>query len=141
MKQYNLLSAWGFLLFIVTLCIGFFSTGCASRTVKKTEIVSQDTTSTTHRLYKTAREYLDNNDFEKSLELLYAIVDDFPKDELADDALYLIAEILSDPKNPDQDLDTAIEELERLIEDYPQSEYVARAKKMIKKLEKLLEEE
>lgn len=138
MKTYNLFS-FRVLLFLLSSLVIFFTFQCAARTVKKTEIVQSDTTAT-YRLYKMARNYLDNNDFEQCLEMLYTIVDDFPEDELADDALFLIAEVLSDPQNPEQDLDTAISELERLIEDYPKSEYVARAKKMIKKLEKLLEE-
>ncbi len=138
MKSYNLFS-FRVLLFLLSLSVIFFTIQCAARTVKRTEITQSDTTAT-YRLYKMARNYLDNNDFEQCLEMLYTIVDDFPEDELADDALFLIAEVLSDPKNPEQDLDTAISELERLIEDYPKSEYVARAKKMIKKLEKLLEE-
>lgn len=138
MKADNLFS-FRVLLFLLSSLVIFFTIQCAVRTVKKTEIAQSDTTAT-YRLYKMARNYLDNNDFEQCLEMLYTIVDDFPEDELADDALFLIAEVLSDPQNPEQDLDTAISELERLIEDYPKSEYVARAKKMIKKLEKLLEE-
>ncbi|MEO0091440.1 MAG: tetratricopeptide repeat protein [candidate division WOR-3 bacterium] len=148
MKRYNLLSSFRFLILVLSLFVISLTTGCSSRAVKKTEIIQQDTTAIYSesgvppaQLFKMAREYLDINDFEKSLEMLYSIVDDFPEDELADDALYLIAEILSDPRNPDQDLDTAIDELERLIEDYPKSEYVVQAKKMIRKLEKLLEKE
>ncbi len=112
--------------------------GCPSKKITKPEQLNQDNA---FGLYVWGKYYLQEKNFEKAIESFYTIVEDFEEDSLADDAQFLIAQILSNPKNPDYDLDEALSEYENLIDNYPSSPYVKLAAKKIAQIEKKLEQE
>lgn len=89
-------------------------------------------------LYAEGQYYLKLKDYEYALRSFQAIIDDFSLDALALDAQFMVAEILSNPKNPNQDLESALEEYQTLVEDYPNSKYFKKAQKKIEKIEKNL---
>jgi outer membrane protein assembly factor BamD (BamD/ComL family) len=115
--------------------------GCPSQeAVKPTTPPSFDINSP-EGLYAEGQYHLKYKDYEYALRSFYTLVEDFEEDSLADDAQFMIAEILSSPKNPNNDLETALEEYENLVDNYPDSPYMKKAEKQIAKIEKKLEKE
>lgn len=124
-------------IFIVVTSLTFFISCSAKKVIQP---LGADL-NTTQGIYAWGQYYLQQNNFEKAIELFYEIVEDFEDDALADDAQFLIAQILGNPKNPDYDLDDALSEYENLIDNYPESSFVKVARKKIAQIEKKLEKE
>lgn len=90
-------------------------------------------------LYAEGQYYLKLKDYEYALRSFSTIVDDFSDDVLAEDAQFMVAEILSNPKNPNQDLEAALEQYQSLVDDYPNRKYFKKAQKKVEQIEKKLE--
>jgi outer membrane protein assembly factor BamD (BamD/ComL family) len=90
-------------------------------------------------LYKEGQYYLKHKDFDYALRSFSTLVEDFSDDTLADDAQFMVAEILSNPKNPNQDIESALEEYQNLLDDYPDSPFIKKAQKKVEQIEKKLE--
>lgn len=121
---------------IVVFCISLIYIDCAKRpqvTLKEFDI------KTPEGLFNEGKYYLKNKNFEYALRSFYTLVEDFPTDSLADDAQFLIAEILANPKNPNFNIREAISEYENLIKSHSESPLVPKAKKQLAKLQKLNE--
>lgn len=114
-----------------------FLTGCASQTVRPSESPEFDI-NTASGLYKEAQFYLKFKDYDYAQRSFATLVEEFPEDALADDAQFMVAEILSNPKNPNYDLESALDEYNYLVENYPDSPFVKKAQKKILQLEKKL---
>ncbi len=65
---------------------------------------------------------------EQRIDMLNLLVSDFPRDELADNAIYFLSHIYLDTW---QDTGTAVRLLRKLIKEYPDSEFYADAQFMI----------
>lgn len=90
-------------------------------------------------LYQEGQHYLKQKKYEFAQRSFSTMVEDFPEHELADDAQFMVAEILSNPKNESWDLESALDEYEKLLDDYPNSPFVKKAQKKIEQIEKKLE--
>ena len=89
--------------------------------------------------YQEGQHYLKQKKFDLAQRSFATMVEEFPEHELADDAQFMVGEILSNPKNENVDLEAALEEYETLIDDYPDSPFVKKAQKKIEQIEKQLE--
>jgi len=97
--------------------------------------------STPEGLYQEGQHYLKQKEYDFAQRSFTTLVEDFPEHELADDAQFNVAEILSNPKNKNKDLDAALDEYQTLIDDYPDSPFISKAEKKIEQIEKQLEKE
>lgn len=122
---------------IFGITIILFFTGCASQSVRPSETPEFDINSAVG-LFKEAQFYLKLKDYDYAQRSFATLVEEFPEDALADDAQFMVAEILSNPKNPNNDLESALDEYNYLIENYPDSPLVKKAQKKILQLEKKL---
>jgi outer membrane protein assembly factor BamD (BamD/ComL family) len=104
------------------------------QTTKQLDITKPD------GLYQEGQNYLKQKNYDFALRDFTTLVEDFSEDTLADDAQFMIAEILSNPKNPNVDLEFAVDEYQNLIDNYPDSKYIDKANKKIELLEKKLDE-
>lgn len=132
MKEYKYFYLWLF-----ALCCLLIFIGCAV----KTTTTPQFDIESPQGLYDEGQYYLKQKNYDYALRSFSTLVEDFPDDILADDAQFMIAEILANPKNPNQDLESALEEYENLLDNYSTSPFVKKAQKKIKELEKKLEQE
>lgn len=123
------------------LLLAIFCLSCLSNKLPKRAEPPQFDTSSARGLFVQGQYYLKHQSYENALESFVMLMQDFEEDSLADDAQFLIAEILSNPKYVDYDLAEAISEYENLIDNYPNSPYVKIAEKRIRKIEKKLEQE
>lgn len=114
---------------------------CATQQTKSIPQKPPFDTETAIGLFAQGQYFLKQKNYEEALDAFRTLVDDFEDDALADDAQFLIAEILSNPRYEDYDLEEALSEYENLIENYPQSPYLPKAKQKIKQIEKKLESE
>jgi outer membrane protein assembly factor BamD (BamD/ComL family) len=128
------------MILIMTLLI-FMFVGCPSKEVVKPEIPAVYDLTTAEGLYAEGQFHLKYKDYARALRSFYEIVEDFEENAIADDAQFMIAEILSNTKNPDYDLEEALYEYESLIDNYPDSQYLKKAEKKIAQIEKKLEKE
>jgi len=115
--------------------------GCASKVSVSAGGSPKFDIETPQGLYDEGQYYLKQKDYDYALRSFSTIVEDFSDDILAGDAQFQVAEILSNPKNPNQDLETAIEEYQNLIDNYPDSPFIKKAQKKIDQIEKRLEKE
>lgn len=125
-----------FILLLTSLSV-LFITCPSAKTVGPTNF----DVSTPEGLYQEGQYYLKQKQFDFAQRSFTTLVEDFPEHELADDAQFMVAEILSNPKNKNKDLESALDEYQTLIDDYPDSPYVAQAEKKIEQIEKQLENE
>lgn len=121
---------------ILIFCISLTGIDCAKR---PQVMLKEFDVTTPEGLFSEGKYYLKNKNYEYALRSFYTLVEDFPTDSLADDAQFLIAEILANPKNPNFDIREAISEYENLIKNYSESPLVSKAKKQLVKLQKLNE--
>lgn len=124
-------------LIIVGSLIFFIS--CPSKEVVRPTEPPQFDINTAKGLFQEGQFYLKFKNYDYAYRSFTALVEDFPDDELVDEAQYMIAEILSNSRNPNHDLESALEEYEKLVDDYPDSPYVKKAEKKIQQLKKDLE--
>ncbi|MBS4016534.1 MAG: hypothetical protein KGZ86_08900 [Candidatus Latescibacteria bacterium] len=129
-----------FLISVIVLLV-FINIGCPSKEVVKPEIPAVYDLNRAEGLYAEGQFHLKYKDYARALRSFYEIVEDFEEDPIADDAQFMIAEILSNPKNPDYDLEEALYEYENLVDNYPDSPHVKKAEKKITQIEKQLEKE
>jgi TolA-binding protein len=124
---------------IILFCtiIILFLGGCASLSVRPAETPKFDV-GTANGLFDEAKYYLKYKDYDYAQRSYATLVDQFPKDALADDAQFMVAEILANPSNKNQDLESALEEYKNLIKNYPDSPFVKKAQKKVLDLEKKL---
>jgi outer membrane protein assembly factor BamD (BamD/ComL family) len=124
---------------IILFCtvVVLFLGGCASLSVRPSETPKFDINTATG-LYNEAKYYLKYKDYNYAQRSFATLVDQFPKDALADDAQFMVAEILSNPTNKNQDLESAFEEYKNLIKNYPDSPFIKKAQKKVSELEKKL---
>ncbi len=123
---------------IILIVLIIVLSSCFTKTLTQPSEFDQ---STAIGLYKWGQYYLQIKNYEKAVESFYDIVDDFDEDTLADDAQFMIAQVLSNPKSSDYDLGDALSEYENLIDNYPLSPFVKIAEKKIAEIEKKLEQE
>jgi len=81
--------------------------------------------------YKKAEIKIKQKDFEKAAEYLTKIIDDYPFDITADNALFLLADL---NENQFYDKEKALQLYERLLEDYPASVFTVEARKRFRTL-------
>ena len=124
-----------YILFCVLVAV--FLGGCVSESVKPSETPYFDI-NTASGLYNEAKFYLKFKDYDYAQRSFATLVEEFPNDVLADDAQFMVAEILSNPKNLNQDLQAALDEYKSLVKDYPDSPFIKKAQKKILELEKKL---
>ena len=122
---------------LLILSISILFIGCPSNATvqpaKKFDIT------TSEGLYQEGQYYLKQKIYDFAQRSFTTLVEDFEEDSLADDAQFMIAEILSNPKNPNVDLESAIDEYQNLLDNYPDSKYADKANKKIVQLEKKIE--
>ncbi len=123
------------ILFVLVLSVLFI--GCPTKSnLQPTQTYD---ISTSEGLFQDAQHYLKLKKYDFALRSFTTLVEDFSEDSLAADAQFMIGEILSNPKNPNKDLSSAIDEYQNLIDNYPDSKYVDLANQKIAKLEKEVE--
>ena len=81
--------------------------------------------------YKKAEIKIKQKDFEKASEYLTKIIDDYPYDITADNALFLLADL---NENQFYNKEKALQLYERLLEDYPASVFTVEARKRFRTL-------
>ena len=101
--------------FIATIFLGLAILACGQ---KRTE----------EELFKLAREYETQEDFNEAVKTYEEQLNDYPQGKYADEAIERAAFIYY---NNIHDFKKAVEYHERLIKDYPDSEFVSRARFMI----------
>ncbi len=121
---------------LLLLSIAILIIGCPS--VKPGSEPIFDIT-TPEGLYQEGQHYLKQKKYEFAQRSFSTMVEDFPDHELADEAQFMVAEILSNTKNENRDLEAALDEYQTLIDDYPDSPLVKKAEKKIEQIEKKLE--
>lgn len=124
------------ILLVLSISILFIS--CMTKTTVQTAKVFD--ISKPDGLYQEGQNYLKHKNYDFALRDFTTLVEDFSDDTLADDAQFMIAEILSNPKNPNVDLESAVNEYQNLLDNYPDSKYTDKANKKIEQLEKKLDE-
>lgn len=129
MKKFNVL-----LVFLISILFIACPTKTTVQTTKELDITKPD------GLYQEGQNYLKQKNYDFALRDFTTLVEDFSEDTLADAAQFMIAEILSNPKNPNMDLESAVDEYQNLIDNYPDSKYIDKANKKIELLEKKLDE-
>lgn len=97
-------------------------------------------TNTAEGLYQEGQYYLSQKMYEYAQRSFTTLIEEFPEHELVDDALFMLGEILSNPKNKNRDLEEALDYYQTIIDDYPESPYIKKAEKKVKTIEKKLEE-
>ncbi|MEO0076977.1 MAG: tetratricopeptide repeat protein [candidate division WOR-3 bacterium] len=97
-------------------------------------------TNTAEGLYQEGQYYLSQKMYEYAQRSFTTLIEEFPEHELVDDALFMLGEILSNPKNKNRDLEEALDYYQTIIDDYPESPYVKKAEKKVEAIEKKLEE-
>ncbi len=122
---------------LLVLSISILFIACPTKTTvqtaKQLDITKPD------GLYREGQNYLKQKNYDFALRDFTTLIEDFSEDTLADDAQFMIAEILSNPKNPNVDLQSAVDEYQNLIDNYPDSQYIDKANKKIEQLEKKLD--
>jgi outer membrane protein assembly factor BamD (BamD/ComL family) len=125
---------------IVFLCLTLSVLFISCPSVKAGGEPKYDNT-TPEGMYQEGQHYLKQKKFDLAQRSFATMVEEFPEHELADDAQFMVAEILSNPKNENKDLDAALEEYQNLVDDYPESPFVKKAEQKIEQIEKELEKE
>jgi outer membrane protein assembly factor BamD (BamD/ComL family) len=69
----------------------------------------------------------DTKDYSRSVELYRRVVHSFPESQIADVASYMLAYIYNDPQAEQMDTEKAEIYFRKILDDYPQSKYVAKA--------------
>jgi outer membrane protein assembly factor BamD (BamD/ComL family) len=127
------------ILMISIFMLSLLFIGCPSKPVMKPGETPQFDTETPEGLYQEGQYYLKYKEYDYALRSFVTLAEDFSESILADDAIFAAGGILSNPKNPNYDLDEALEQYETLVDDYPDSPFVKKAQKQIDKIEKKLE--
>jgi len=124
--------------YTVYILLIFAFVGCVSKEIVKPSEPPNFDVNTASGLYEEAKFYLKFKDYGYAQRSFATIVEDFPEDALADDAQFMVAEILSNPKSLNQDLQSAIDEYKSLVDNYPDSPFIKKAQKKISELERSL---
>lgn len=95
---------------------------------KKTDVV--ESTARERKVYREALKDIQNENYNEAIVSMETFVRNFPKSDLADHAIYWMAQIYLQKG----ETDLARAELERLIRDYPHGRRVKRAKTRLKEL-------
>jgi outer membrane protein assembly factor BamD (BamD/ComL family) len=128
------------ILLLSCLALSILFVGCPSKTtVQPSGEAPKFNTDTSTGLYQEGQYYLKHKNYDYAQRSFSTLVEGFPEDSLAAYAQFMVAEILSNSRNPNMDLKSAIDEYQTLLKDYPNSKYVAKAQKKITEIEKKLE--
>jgi outer membrane protein assembly factor BamD (BamD/ComL family) len=128
------------LLVLSCLALSILFIGCVSKaTIQPSGETPKFKTDTSTGLYQEGQYYLKHKNYDYAQRSFSTLVEEFPKDSFADYAQFMVAEILSNPRNLNVDLKSAIDEYKTLLKDYPNSKYAVNAQKKIEQIEKKLE--